>query len=103
VSLEDTIAQKLRAVLRPQHLDVVNESGMHSVPKGSETHFKVVVVSDAFVGKNRVQRHQMIYAALAEEMKPGGIHALAMTTRTPEEWSASSESNASPLCRGGSK
>jgi BolA protein len=97
------IANKLRAALGPAHLEVVNESGVHNVPKGSETHFKVVVVADAFVGKSRVERHQMVYATLVQEMKPGKVHALAITSRTPDEWAASSESNASPLCHGGSK
>jgi BolA protein len=103
VSLQETIAKKLEAALGPAHLEVINESGMHNVPKGSETHFKVVIVADAFDGKSRVQRHQMVYAALAEEMKPGNVHALAITSRTPEEWRASPEANASPLCHGGSK
>jgi BolA protein len=103
VSLEDAITTKLHAALGPTHLEVVNESGMHNVPKGSETHFKVVVVASAFGGKSPVQRHQMIYAALAEELQPGKVHALAITSRTPEEWSAAPTSNTSPLCLGGSK
>ena len=103
MSLADDITTKLRTALGPAHLEVVNESGMHNVPKGSETHFKVVVVAAGFDGKSRVQRHQMVYAALAEEMKPGKVHALAITSRTPDEWASSPESLASPLCRGGSK
>jgi acid stress-induced BolA-like protein IbaG/YrbA len=45
----------------------------------------------------------MVYAALAEEMKPGKVHALAITSRTPDEWASSPEANTSPLCHGGSK
>ena len=103
MSIEHAIRDKLRAALAPDHLEVVYESGMHSVPKGSETQFKVVVVATAFEGKSRVQRHQMVFAALAEEMTPGKVHALAITSRTPDEWRASPESHVSPPCQGGSK
>ncbi len=84
-------------------MEVVNESYMHSVPPGSETHFKVVVVSDQFAGKRAVARHQAIYQALAEEVE-GPVHALAIHTFTPEEWAQSQgASPASPQCLGGSK
>jgi BolA protein len=103
VTLAETIETKLRAALEPTVLEVVNESSMHNVPKGSETHFRVVVVSPAFEGKARVARHQLVYKTLADEMKPGRIHALAITSRTPTEWADSPEANESPLCRGGGK
>jgi BolA protein len=103
VTLAETIRAKLEAALGPTSLEVVNESFMHNVPKGSETHFKVVVVSPAFEGKARVARHQLVYKALAEEMEPGKIHALAITSRTPSEWAEAPEPNESPLCRGGGK
>jgi BolA protein len=104
VSLQERIESKLRSALDPSHLEVINESHMHAVPKGAETHFKVVVVSARFDGMAPVRRHQLVYATLAEEMqgKPG-IHALAITSRTPSEWAASPEANASPKCLGGSK
>jgi len=73
---------------------------MHSVPANSETHFKVVVVSDSFVGKRQVQRHQQIYSALASELE-GGVHALSIHTYAPEEWQ--DKVPASPACMGGSK
>ncbi len=102
MSKGETLAAKLRDMLTPQHLEVINESHMHSVPAGSETHFKVVVVSDAFEGMTAVKRHQLVYGALSEELgkKPahGGIHALAITSRTPAEWAKSPEANTSPLC-----
>ena len=101
------VEAKLREKLAPQHLEVVNESHMHSVAKGSETHFKVVVVSSLFEGMSPVRRHQLVYGVLAEELgkKPaqGGIHALAITSRTPTEWAASPEANVSPLCAGKDK
>jgi BolA protein len=102
MSVEVVIRSKLEDKLGPAHLEVVNESHMHSVPRGSETHFKVVVVSSLFEGMPPVKRHQLVYGALAEELgrKPaeGGIHALAITSRTPAEWAASPEANESPLC-----
>ena len=98
----ESVEAKLREKLTPEHLQVVNESHMHSVAPGSETHFKVIVVSSQFEGMNPVKRHQLVYGVLAEEMgkKPaqGGIHALAITSRTPAEWAASPEANVSPLC-----
>ena len=103
MSVQSLIEQKLKAAFTPVALDIVNESYMHSVPPGSETHFKVVVVSDAFEGKRSVARHQAIYQALAEEVQ-GPVHALAIHTYTPQEWSSKGqEAPASPLCRGGSK
>ena len=101
MTLAQTIETKLRAALDPTLLEIINESSMHAVPKGSETHFKVVVVSRAFEGKPSVARHQLVYRALADEMK-AGIHALAITSRTPEEWATSPEANVSPACHGGS-
>jgi len=102
MSVKERIEEKLLAALAPTVLDVVNESGMHNVPKGSETHFKVVVVSPAFEGLSRVARHQLVYRALAEEMqaKPG-VHALAIVSKTPAEWGDTPEVPASPPCLGG--
>lgn len=95
--------QKLASALAPAHLDVENESRMHNVPPGSETHFKVLVVSDAFEGLGRVDRHRRIHAILADELK-GGVHALAIRALTPAE--AEKESLGvflSPPCLGGSR
>ncbi len=101
MSIHERIEQKLKAAFAPSHLEVENESHAHSVPKGSETHFKVVVVSDHFTSLSPVKRHQQIYAALAEELR-GGVHALAITSRSPAEWAESQVSNESPRCHGGS-
>lgn len=51
------------------------------------THFEAVIVSPAFVGKNMVQQHQLVYAALGDRMR-AEIHALGMKTYTPEKWQA---------------
>lgn len=100
-TIQEHIEQKLKASLAPSHLEVINESHMHNVPAGSETHFKVVVVSKRFDGLAPVRRHQLVYGALADEMKRG-VHALAITSRTPAEWDARPEANTSPKCHGGS-
>ncbi|MFT4572614.1 MAG: stress-induced morphogen [Hyphomicrobiaceae bacterium] len=101
--VETAIAVKLDAALAPLQLAVVNESYMHSVPAGSESHFKVVVVSDAFAGQNPVARHRSVYAILKDEIA-GGIHALSIEARTPQEWeNLGGKIAASPPCLGGSK
>ncbi len=102
MSLESTITQKLEDALHPQHLEVINESHMHNVPPGSESHFKVTIVTDEFDGKMLVARHRMINALLADELQ-GQIHALALHTLTPTEWAEKGESPQSPPCMGGGK
>ncbi len=102
MTIKQRIEEKLRAVLQPKHSEVVNESGNHNVPKGSETHFKVLVVSGAFGGKSLLERHRMVYSVLDHEMK-GGVHALTLQTYTPEEWLAYQPERKSPPCLGGSK
>jgi BolA protein len=71
---------------------------MHSVPENSETHFKVVLVSDAFEAKRAVARHQKVYKLLDEELKQG-VHALSLHLYTLQEWQG--ESPDSPNCMGG--
>ena len=100
--IEERIISKLTATFQPTYLQVLNESYMHSVPAGSETHFNVVLATDSFVGKRQVQRHQAIYACLAEELQ-NGVHALALHTFSPSEWSANAHVPESPACLGGGK
>ena len=101
MKVQETIERKLSEAFVPAYLDVVNESHMHHVPPGSETHFKVVIVSDAFEGKRLVQRHQLINTILAGELG-GGVHALSMQTHTPGEWEKrGGQILASPQCLGG--
>lgn len=100
--VESQIQTKLSAAFAPIHLEVTNESHKHNVPPGSESHFKVVLVSAEFVGKRQVQRHQAIYATLAAELADG-VHALALHTYSPEEWLADQAVPESPQCLGGSK
>jgi BolA family transcriptional regulator, general stress-responsive regulator len=90
--------QAALAALQPQHLEVLDESHMHS--RGLETHYKAVIVSPEFAGLNAVKRHQRVYACLGELM--GQVHALALHTYTPDEWHEQGHAPASPTCRGGS-
>lgn len=97
------IADKLRQGLPLQYLELENESHMHSVPPGSESHFKATLVSDSFDGRRQVARHQLVYGLLADELR-GPVHALALHTYTPAEWAQrGGAAPASPECMGGSK
>ena len=101
--IEQIVTNKLAGQFKAEVLQVTNESFMHSVPAGSETHFKVVLVTDQFAGKRQVQRHQAIYAVLAEELA-GPIHALALHTFSADEWAQSQgQAPDSPQCLGASK
>lgn len=62
-----------------------NMSTEHLTVSGDGQHFEAVVVSEAFAGKSRVQRHQLVYQTLGERMRDD-IHALSMKTYTPQEW-----------------
>lgn len=98
MSMRDRLQSALGA-LEPQHLEVLDESHMHS--RGQETHYKAVIVSPVFAGLNAVKRHQKVYASLGDLMSQ--FHALAMHTYTPEEWAQQGAAPDSPTCRGGSK
>lgn len=103
MTVQQDIELQLAQDFVPVYLDVVNESHQHSVPANSETHFKVVLVSQRFDGLRKVARHQQVYAALASQLA-GPVHALALHTYTVGEWQARQEAAPdSPECRGGSK
>jgi len=103
MQIQTQIEQKLRAQFAPLHLELNNESHMHDVPEGSESHFRVVLVSQQFEGTPLIQRHRAVNAVLDQELK-GQIHALALHTMTPEEWFAKGgEAPESPPCLGGGK
>lgn len=88
MSVKDRIRKSLQQALDPIALDVIDESHHHAGHAGSrdggETHFKVEVVSRAFVGKSRLDRHRLINGLLAEELKDH-VHALAIVARAPGE------------------
>lgn len=103
-SRQALIESKLRAAFSPLFLEVVNESHMHSVPPGSESHFKVVMAAEALAELSRVKRHQAVYALLKDELA-SGLHALALHLFSALEWQqeAAARDLASPACLGGSK
>ena len=102
MSMQQTINDKLDAALQPHFLEVENESHMHSVAPGSESHFKVTVVSDKFTDLMLIKRHRLVNDVLRDEMKQ--IHALALHTLTEQEWFERAGKVAdSPLCEGGGK
>ncbi|MBY0382179.1 MAG: BolA family transcriptional regulator [Xanthobacteraceae bacterium] len=88
MTAKDTITKKLSEALHPESLDVVDESYLHEGHAGhrpgGETHFRVYIVSKAFDGKTRIDRHRMINKLLAEELA-GSVHALAIKAQAPGE------------------
>lgn len=103
MQVQKNIENKLKELFMPMYLAVVNESSNHNVPPGSESHFKITVVSDEFEGKMLVARHRMINKLLADELA-GSVHALSMHTFTSTEWTEKNEqTRQSPPCLGGSK
>jgi BolA protein len=88
MSTKDTITNKLREAFTPESLDVTDESHLHEGHAGhrpgGETHFRVYIVSPAFQGKSRIERHRMINSALAAELA-GSVHALAIKAQAPGE------------------
>ena len=98
-----SIEKKLKEVLNPSHLEVIDESYLHNVEPGRESHVRIVAISKSFEGLNLVKRHQLIYAEIQEEIS-GPIHALSLHTFTESEWTAKNkEAEPSPDCLGGSK
>jgi len=95
LSIENKLAE-----LAPSYLTVENESHKHSVPDNSETHFRVEIVSEAFIGVRAVKRHQKVYQLLQQELS-GPVHALAIHAYAPDEWQG--KAPVSPDCLGGSR
>jgi BolA protein len=103
MSRKERIRDCLEDTLAPTHLEVIDESHMHSVPEGAESHFKVVAVSERFAEHKLVGRHRLVNQALKSELETG-LHALALHTWTPEEWfEKGGIAPDSPQCMGGSK
>jgi BolA protein len=88
MTAKDNITKKLREAFLPESLDVTDESHLHEGHSGhrpgGETHFRVYIVSPAFEGKSRIERHRMINALLAPELA-GSVHALAIKAHAPGE------------------
>ena len=94
----------LTEALDPMVLEIENESHMHSGQR-TESHFKVLIVSQAFEGRSRLDRQRLVNELLKEELQTG-LHALMQKTLTPSEWETQkdvAQTFISPECRGGSK
>ncbi|AGH81784.1 BolA family protein [Psychromonas sp. CNPT3] len=103
MKVQAIIEAKINTQIDVEYLNVENESMRHAVPPNSETHFKVIVSSSQFIGMPLLARHRLINAILAEQLA-GPIHALALHTYTPEQWSQ--KNNIAPIssdCLGGGK
>jgi BolA protein len=102
MTIENTLQTKLQSEFSPLFLEIENESHNHG---GSSTtsHFRVVIVTEAFEGLRLIGRHRKINALLAHELA-NEIHALALHTFTPKEWEEKGQTaTLSPACAGGSK
>lgn len=98
---QDRIQTVINQELTPHFLEVANESHQHHVPKGSETHFKLIIVSERFNTLKSIARHRLINQLLADELKTG-LHALSLHLYTLEEWeNARGKVAKSPTCRDG--
>ncbi|MGP1924324.1 MAG: BolA/IbaG family iron-sulfur metabolism protein [Arsenophonus sp. NEOnobi-MAG3] len=95
------IEEKLEYAFSPVYLMVLNESNQHNVPQDIESHFKVILVTEKFVGQRMLARHQAVYQLLADELfNTNSVHALALHTYTPTEWQQDQQRGfPSPACR----
>ncbi len=88
MTIRDRITSRLTEALRPELLDVVDESSLHKGHAGArpegETHFRIRIVAAAFRGLDRVAAHRLIYSTLADEIA-NGVHALAISASPPEK------------------
>jgi BolA family transcriptional regulator, general stress-responsive regulator len=93
MTISASITEKLNAAFVPSHLEVINESHLHAGHQekfqknfdgAGETHFRIRIVTDAFTGKSRIDRHRAITGLLTEELA-GELHALAIEANAPGE------------------
>jgi BolA protein len=96
MSYYETIISNLHQAFAIEHIALKNESFMHNVPADSESHFKLIIVSDDFLGSTKVKRHQNIYNALSETMQ--NIHALSIQAFTVTEFNLDPMILESPDC-----
>ncbi|GGB67975.1 BolA/IbaG family iron-sulfur metabolism protein [Shewanella inventionis] len=99
MSVEQIITDKLSQAFAPVHLEVINESNRHHVPPNSETHFKVVIVSELFNEQRLLARHRLVNQALADELA-SGVHALSINVYTEAEWQSLDAVPRTPNCKG---
>ena len=98
----EEIELKIKEALNPSFLEVINESHMHNVEPGSESHIRIVAVASIFDGINLVKRHKLVYKHLSDALD-GPVHAVSLHTFSPTEWlKTNGETTPSPDCLGGS-
>jgi len=85
MKIQKLLENLLQKGLSPLVLKVMNESPNHNVPEGSESHFRVLIVSDKFEGLSLIERHQIVYKLLSEPLRDD-IHAFSQQTLTPKEF-----------------
>ena len=95
-SIESTINKIINESYNPLYIELVNESFMHNVPRGSESHFKLVVVSNIFKNMTLIQRHKHIYSSLKTTMN--NIHALSINAFDIDEFKLNPTKSESPDC-----
>ena len=105
MTIPGPVAQRIESILADalplSHLEVHNESDSHNVPANSETHFKLVLVSEAFDGVSRIARHRQVNGLLAAELA-GPVHALSVHAYTLTQWRERfADVPLSPPCLGG--
>ena len=97
----DSVKSQIKFILNEhfniKNLEVINESYMHNVPINSETHFKLILVSDDFFNMSLIHRHKKIYLILEHLMKK--IHALSIHAFTYDEYQKNNRSLESPNCK----
>jgi BolA protein len=95
--MQSKIENTIIKALNPELLEVVNESYKHNVPKDSESHFKILAISEKFTNLSKMTRHKMLFKLLESEFK--SIHALSLALYTPEEWQQKpNKQHTTPAC-----
>ena len=101
MEMQRRMRDKIQQQLSSSELIIIDESHLHNTPPNAESHFKLIIVSDAFKGLLPVKRHQVIYQILSDELRDQ-VHALALHTYTASEWQQRGEQAPnSPDCHGG--
>ena len=99
-SMQKHLEDQIKLAFNPFFFEVINESSNHSGP-ATESHFKLIIVSDDFNGISLINRHRKVNELFREELSH--FHAMALHTYTREEWNKKQKAPDSPLCHGGSK
>lgn len=98
MTIEEQLHNKISSAISPIHLEIINESHLHSVPPKAKTHFKLIIVSEKFNSLSTIEKHQLVRNILKDEFKL--VHALSFVLLTPIEFeNIPKEQFASPPCQ----